>query len=129
MEIVNSSEAFSERVICEIPLKLPSCNEYINACRYNRYSGAKMKAEIEDCIIAYIHNLPRFDYPVKIGFHWVEANRRRDLDNIAFGKKFILDAMQKAGIISDDNRKHITSFTDSFSYGKEAKVILTIERG
>lgn len=27
----------------EIPFKLPSCNDYINACRYNRYYSAKMK--------------------------------------------------------------------------------------
>ena len=32
----------SERVIFEIPFKLPSLNEYIAACRSNKYKGGKM---------------------------------------------------------------------------------------
>lgn len=110
-----------------IPMKLPSCNTYINECRKNRYAGAKMKASIEDEIISYIYDLPRFKKPVRIAFHWVESNKRRDLDGICFGKKFILDAMVKAQILSDDNRKCVTAFTDTFSYDKESKVILEIE--
>ena len=37
-------------MVIEIPEKLPSLNEYINACRSNRYAGAKMKREVEDTI-------------------------------------------------------------------------------
>lgn len=33
----------------------------------------------------------------------------------------------KSGVISDDNRKCVCAFTDTFEYGKEAKVILEIE--
>ena len=111
----------------EIPIKLPSCNEYINACRTNKYVGAKMKAETEQVIGIYIARLPEFIKPVKIHFHWVEENKRRDLDGICFGKKFILDALVKSGKLKDDNRRFVTAFTDTFSYGKTAKVILTIE--
>lgn len=113
-------------VICEIPLKLPSLNEYINACRSNRFQGSKMKKEVEADIGWYINRLPRFDKPIKIHFHWVEENKRRDLDNIAFGKKFILDSLVKAGKLKDDNRKCVCGFTDTFDYGDTAKVILTI---
>ena len=42
-----SSESFSEKVICEIHMKLPSLNEYIRACRANKFQGSKMKKEIE----------------------------------------------------------------------------------
>lgn len=111
----------------EIPLKLPSCNNYINACRLNRYAGAKMKADVEDNIGLYLTKLPHFEKPVKITFEWCEDNKRRDLDGIAFGKKFILDALVKFGVLTDDNRKCVTAFTDNFSYGKQAKVVLTIE--
>lgn len=111
----------------EIPLKLPSCNDYINECRRNRYAGAKMKSEIEDDIIVYLRSLPRFTNPIKIHFHWIEGNKRRDLDGICFGKKFLLDAMVKAEVITDDNRKCVTAFTDTFGYGDEYKVILEIE--
>ena len=111
----------------EIDLKLPSCNEYINACRYNKYKGAKMKKDIEEQIAYYIRNLPNFNKPVKINFLWVEGNKKRDLDGICFAKKFILDSMVKCGKLKDDNRKIVTGFTDSFSYDKETKVILEIE--
>lgn len=110
-----------------IPLKLPSCNDYINECRKNRYAGAKMKSSVEDEIIGYVQELPKFVNPVRIAFHWVESNKRRDLDGICFGKKFILDALVKAQILSDDNRKCVTAFTDTFSYDTEARVILEIE--
>jgi Holliday junction resolvase RusA-like endonuclease len=111
----------------EIPLKLPSCNDYILACRTNKYVGAKMKSDIESNIMCYIQNLPKFDCPVEIDFHWVEGNKRRDLDGIAFGKKFILDALVKAQKLKDDNRRCVTAFRDTFSYDKESKVILTIK--
>jgi Holliday junction resolvase RusA-like endonuclease len=122
-----SSEKYSVKVICEIPMKLPSCNTYINECRRNKYAGAKLKAETEEEIMLYLKDLPRFEKPIKIAFRWCENNKRRDLDGICFGKKFILDAMVKSGVISDDNRKCVTAFTDTFEYGKEAKVVLTIE--
>jgi len=111
----------------EIPLKLPSCNDYINACRYNKYAAAKMKREVEEQICLYINKLPEFKNPIRIQFTWIEKNKRRDLDGICFGKKFILDSLVKAGKITDDNRNCVTGFVDTFSYGKETKVILDIE--
>lgn len=86
-----------------------------------------MKSSVEDEIIGYVQELPKFANPVRIAFHWVESNKRRDLDGICFGKKFILDALVKAQILSDDNRKCVTAFTDTFSYDTEARVILEIE--
>ena len=110
----------------EIPLKMPSCNEYINACRSNKYLGAKMKRNIEEQIGIYINHLPRFK-KVKINFLWIEGNKRRDLDGLCFAKKFILDALVKFGKLKDDNRKYVYAFTDSFEYGSETKLILEIE--
>ena len=111
----------------EIPMKLPSLNEYINVCRTNPYKASKFKRDIEDEIGLYLRDLPRFEKPIKIHFHWIEENKRRDLDNICYGKKHILDAMVKSGVLSDDNRKCVTAFTDTFGYEKEARVILEIE--
>jgi Holliday junction resolvase RusA-like endonuclease len=111
----------------EILLKLPSLNEYINACRSNRYAGAKMKEQIESDISWYIKVLPKYKRPVKIKFEWVESNKKRDLDNICFAKKFILDAMVKCGKLENDNRNYVIGFEDSFSYAKENKVILEIK--
>ena len=116
----------SDAITCEIPLKLPSLNDYINACRTNRFKAAKMKANYEDDIGMFLARLPRFEKPVTIEFHWVEGSKRRDLDNVCFAKKFILDALVKCGKLKDDNRRCVTGFVDRFSYGQETKVILTI---
>ena len=111
----------------EINMKLPSLNEYVNVCRTNAYKASKFKKNLEEDIMMFTNRLPRFEKPVKIHFLWIEGNKRRDLDNICFAKKFILDALVKSGKLKDDNRKCVTAFTDSFEYGDETKVILEIE--
>jgi Holliday junction resolvase RusA-like endonuclease len=111
---------------CEISTKLPSLNDYIRECRGNKYRAAKFKNEIENEIALYINRLPSFDKPIKIYFEWYEKDRRRDLDNVAFAKKFVLDAMVKCGKIKDDNRKCVVGFQDSFFYADKNKVIIYI---
>lgn len=117
----------SEKAIFEIPLKLPSLNEYTSACRSNAFKGSKMKKETEDSISLFLRRVPEFEGPVFIGFHWIEKDNRRDLDNIAFAKKFILDALVKKGKLKDDGRKYVKGFRDTFEKGPETKVIVTIE--
>lgn len=111
----------------EIPHKLPSLNDYILACRSNRYAGASMKKKIQKIIAPYMVRLPRYEKPIKIHFHWVEGNKKRDFDNICASKKFILDTLVEIGKLKDDNRKCVTAFTDTFGYGDSWKVILEIE--
>lgn len=111
----------------EIPMKLPSLNQYINECRKNKYAGATMKRNIEEEMAYYFIKVPEFKNPIKINFTWIEENKRRDLDNICFAKKFILDSLVKCGKLKDDNRNNVIGFTDSFAYGDKAKVILDIE--
>lgn len=111
----------------EIPFRLPSLNQYINECRKNKYAGANMKKTVDRDTEYYINQLPKYDRPIKIHSTWVEENRRRDLDNVCFAKKFILDSMVKAGKLKDDNRKYVVGFEDSFEYDKESKVILEVE--
>ena len=110
-----------------INMKLPSLNEYIRVCRANKYQAAKFKADLERDIALFLTKMPRYTKPIAIHFHWIEGSKRRDLDNICFAKKFILDTMVKYGKLRDDNRKCVTAFTDTFSYGKETKVILEIK--
>lgn len=126
MEIENNLDKCSGKVFCEIPLKLPSANDYISVCRTNPYKASKFKMNIENDISYFINRLPVFKSPVKIIFNWYEGNGKRDLDNVAFAKKFILDAMVKSRKLKDDNRKCVCAFEDRFFYGKEFKVILEI---
>ena len=96
------------------PIKLPSLNEYTKACRTNAYAGAKMKAEAEEQLIWMIRQqgVHKAEGRNTVQFEWHEANRKRDLDNIAFGKKFILDALVTAGVLEGDGQKYVGSFTE-----------------
>lgn len=115
------------QVVIEIPYFFPSFNTYINECRKNRYAGAKMKREIESDIALFIDSMPVFTKPIKIHFHWIEKNWKRDADGICYAKKFILDTMVSEGKITNDNRHHVTAFKDTFETGTENKVILYIQ--
>lgn len=117
----------SEGVTCEIPLKLPSLNEYVDVCRKNAFEASRFKRETEDSIMLFTNRLPKLKPPVFIRFHWMEKNRRRDLDNIAFAKKFILDALVRSGKLPDDNQSNVIGFVDTFEVGKEYKVTIKIK--
>jgi len=111
----------------EIPLKLPSLNDYIDVCRTNKYKAAKFKRDIEANIALFLRSLPKFEKPIKIHFHWIEENGKRDYDNICASKKFILDTLVKLGKLKNDNRKCVCAFTDTFGVADKAKVILYIQ--
>lgn len=112
----------------KIPFRLPSLNEYIDKCRGNRYGGAKLKKDTEDRIM-WILNTRHFliASPVHVTFIWHEPNKKRDKDNVAFAKKFILDALQKSGRLENDNNKYIVGFTDKFIYDKSEGVEVIID--
>lgn len=115
------------QVVIEIPYCFPTFNTYVNECRKNKFAGSKMKRDIESDIAWFIDAMPVYQKPIKIHFHWIEKNWKRDADNICFAKKFILDTMVSEGKISNDNRHHVTAFKDTFETGKENKVILYIQ--
>lgn len=97
--------------------RLPNLNDYTKANRTSPIVGNKMKQDQEDYITGFIleqlHGV-RFEGKVFLHFRWIEANRNRDLDNICFAKKFILDALVKNGIIKTDGWRGVYGFTDEF---------------
>lgn len=116
-------------MIVEIPLKLPSLNEYIKASKIHRGNwnkGNQLKQDIQKDIAVYLRKLPNYEKPVTINFTWVESNKKRDLDNICFAKKFILDALVNEGKLKNDNYKYVRGFMDHFEYGNETKVIIEV---
>ena len=101
---------------------LANLNDYTKACRTNRYLGAEMKKRMESIVTAHIFQQlqgVRFETPVVLSFRWYEPNRKRDLDNIAFSKKFILDALVKNGVLVNDGWEWVKGFTDEFFIDKE----------
>lgn len=105
-----------------IPGLLPGLNEYIDAERNNKHKAANLKRETEHFIILLIKSKLRgvsIKPPVMIHYTWVERNKRRDKDNIAFAKKFIQDSLVKAKILPNDGWEYIEGFTDTFDVDKK----------
>lgn len=104
-----------------IPMRLPGLNEYVRACRANRYEAANLKRQVEqDCII-FIKSALRGRVIVRAGFtfRWIEPNKKRDKDNICFAKKFIMDAFQRAQIMKNDGWQQVAYFRDEFAVDKD----------
>ena len=104
-----------------IPGSLPGLNEYINDERTSRHKAAKLKAQVQDVIAWHIRRDLRglhFSFPVVMSYTWIEKDRRRDKDNIAFAKKFIQDALVETGVLRNDGWKEIEGFMDDFQVDK-----------
>lgn len=102
-----------------IPGEFTDLNTYIRAERTPRVGhllASKIKHEETDRL-AYtqgkVHRL------TTVHFTWICKNKKKDPDNIAFAKKFILDGLVKAGVLENDGWKHIKGFTDMFKVDKD----------
>ena len=102
--------------------QLPNLNDYTKACRSNKFAGANMKKQAERYITHYI-KIQLKDVAIKgkakLAFRWYEPNKRRDLDNICFSKKFLLDALVSNKIIETDRWQGVVGFTDEFFIDKQ----------
>lgn len=114
--------------------ELPSLNEYIAVERSNRYAAAKLKKDTEDYIITQIKaqikkskNEPIFIDPVTVYYFWTVKNKKKDRDNIAFAKKFVQDALVKAGVIKSDGWQYVEGFRDFFKISPKAGVLVRVD--
>ncbi len=100
-----------------IPGSLTDLNKYINAERTNRYIGAKIKKDETERVywLCKVQRLKPPSGPIgNIEFIWYCKDKRKDKDNTAYSKKYILDGLKLAKIISDDGWDDYLSFTDKF---------------
>lgn len=104
-----------------IPGRLDGLNEYSRAERSSRYEAANMKRKNEDIIVLEAKRQLRgvsIKNPVEMHYIWVVPNGHRDRDNVAFAKKFVQDALVKAGVLEDDGWNHVVGFSDRFDVDK-----------
>lgn len=103
--------------------ELTALNEFINAERRNRYIAAKIKKDetgyCQDVAEKSDLKLQETDFPCALIITWYVKNKRKDADNIAFAKKFILDGLVEAGVLPNDNRKYVQGFIDIVKEDKE----------
>jgi len=116
-----------------IPLPLASLNDAINANRTNKYKGAKLKkANTYKCFVHTKKAMNQgviFHFPCNLKFTWIIPNKMKDPDNIASAKKYILDGMQDAGFMKNDNLNYVTGFKDVFIVDKNQESVVIIEEG
>ena len=103
--------------------KLPGFNVYqnLNRASFHQANALKQKteADIRRQMILYglrLREVPRFRGAVRIRLVWHEppskkGGKRRDLDNIVFAKKFLLDAM-KGYVMHDDSLEYVREIAD-----------------
>lgn len=107
--------------------ELTALNEFINAERRNRFIAAKIKkgetGYCQDVAEKSELKLQETDFPCALIITWYVKNKRKDADNIAFAKKFILDGLVEAGVLPNDNRKYVQGFTDIVKEDKERQRI------
>lgn len=106
---------------------LPTLNEYTDDNRTHYHKGAKLKKEATYVCQVFIQQainngleLPKL--PMDLKFTWYVKNRRKDKDNIAFAKKFILDGMITSKLIKNDGWNQIGDFKDTFIVDKNERV-------
>lgn len=101
--------------------ELPDLNQIIEASKQHwaRYHDFKRRYTTYVTLVAKTQLQPITEYPVSIWIVWHCKNKRKDKDNISAGKKFILDGLVEAGILSGDGWKHISELHDRFFQDRE----------
>lgn len=103
-----------------VPGELADLNKYIKAINSHHIVGNRLKQEQTDIVASSCYGQKKVTlYPVKIIFSWYSKDQRKDIDNVAFAKKFVLDGMVRAGILENDGRKRVAGFEDRFYIDKK----------
>lgn len=103
---------------------LPGLNEYSDTERKNSgaMAAARLKRDTQELIGWYIRAQLKgleIGKRVRLEYKWIEPNRRRDMDNIAFAHKFVQDALVENGVIGGDGWRYISGFSDEFDVDRE----------
>lgn len=105
-------------------------NQYINLERSNRYAASSTKKRHHAALCTEMM-LQRIQ-PLEMGqYHihtvWAIHNKRTDLDNTAWAKKFLFDAMVSSSILPTDSLKCVASLSDDCTLVKEDETGVYVE--
>lgn len=116
-----------------IPGELPTLNEMIDEAKihWNNYREQK-----EDHTEAVAWEAKRAKLPyipaVKFEITYFRKTKAYDPDNIAAGKKFILDGLVEAGVLKNDGWKQVKGWTEEWEVDRDnprTEVVLINMRG
>lgn len=97
-----------------VPGRLDGLNEMIGEARKHWSSSAKQKKENQKLVVdeLFYSKIQPIPGPFLLDITWVERDDKRDPDNVAAGKKYILDGLQEMGIIPNDGRKQVAGWSE-----------------
>ena len=108
--------------------KLQTLNEMIADARVHWSISAKNKKFFTNIVRLHCLKMKTIQYPCTMSFEW-HYSGKEDFDNIRAATKFILDGMQEAKKLPNDNQKWVIGFEgDAFikvPKGQD-KVVVTI---
>lgn len=124
--------------------QLPNFNETIAKAKQSPFKYQSEKKKTEQTLVSLFlyqyktwykatygttENPSPIPKPLKTKFTLVvkyQYSSNFDFDNSAFARKYILDALQTANIIPNDNQSHISNGFDQVSYKKDQGDFVTI---
>lgn len=124
--------------------QLPNFNETIAKAKQSPFKYQSEKKKTEQTLVSLFlyqyktwykatygttENPSPIPKPLKTRFTLVvkyQYSSNFDFDNSAFARKYILDALQTANIIPNDNQSHISNGFDQVSYKKNQGDFVTI---
>jgi hypothetical protein len=114
-----------------IPGPLPGQNEMIELAKGAtgggyRYAQVKKQWTGSIALLAKVAKLKPVER-AKFRFEWCERNKARNPDNIAAGKKMVLDGLVTARILKNDGWEQVAGWEDVFLVSAAPGVRVVIE--
>lgn len=112
----------------EIPGRMPGLNDYDAQHLHLQAAGLLKKKWTKTVALLAKESAKGCQYQtIHADIQWIEPNKRRDKDNIAFAKKFIFDGLVSAGIIPNDGWANIAGWTERFEVdARNPRVVVTV---
>ena len=98
--------------------ELPALNEIISASKAHYQAYNQLKKQATERVAWKAKGLPKME-KIFLDITYYCKNKRKDPDNIAAAKKFILDGLVKSGVISNDGWKEVAGWEESWEKDKE----------
>lgn len=101
----------------EIPGWFASADELFNMTSSER---AAVESENVDFVVrcARMASLLKVRGAVRVSVRWVEPHRGRDLADVSYAKRYVVDGLVKAGIIGNKTSREIVALSDEFGYDR-----------
>ena len=103
----------------------PTTNETIDLNRSNKFKAARVKKIWTNKIATLSEDLVPYSTPIWLGVKLTFPNNNCDPDNLFGCLKFVLDGLQQAEIIVNDNAKWLKGIYYIYEKAEERSVTLT----